>query len=161
MVKPRKMIVLYSLCSVALAGWTGAATAGEMKDTGTVTYQTTQISQSPVAGGKILAEIRRTGVVVANNPPHPFHLASQDCLGAEISDGKGVPEEGHGTCVNVDKDGDAWWFSYSNKGDDRNWSVVSGTGKYVGMTGGGTTKILAITSDGRLTIAFAATLNMK
>jgi hypothetical protein len=161
MASSKTVAALYTLSSVALGAWTTPVAAGEMKDTGTVTYQTTQLTHSPLAGGKFLTEVRRTGVVVANNPPHPFHLASQDCLGTEIGDGKGLPEEGHGTCVNVDKDGDVWWFSYSNKGDDRKWSVVSGTGKYVGMTGGGTTKILVATPDGRLTIAFAATLNMK
>ncbi len=72
-----------------------------------------------------------------------------------------MPEEDHGVCVAFDKDGDAWWLSYSNKGDDRKWMVVAGTGKYAGMTGSGTTKLLAVTPDGRMTIGWRGTMDMK
>jgi hypothetical protein len=60
-----------------------------------------------------------------------------------------------------DKDGDAWWLSYNNKGEDRSWTVVAGTGKYAGMTGSGATKLLAITPDGRMTISWSGAMKMK
>jgi hypothetical protein len=41
------------------------------------------------------------------------------------------------------------------------WTVVSGVGKYAGMTGNGATEVLMAAADGRLTLALSGTLNMK
>ncbi len=157
----KETIAIAKLLVFALAVYGGSAGAAEIKDSGTVTYHLGQAAHIPMAGGKALTEQRMSGMILANNATAPFHLSSQDCLSAGVGDPKGMPEENHGVCVAFDKDGDAWWLSYSNKGDDRKWTVVAGTGKYAGMTGSGTTKLLAVTPDGRMTIGWRGTMDMK
>jgi hypothetical protein len=161
MCKRKLKNVLTGCCLFAVAGHGSLASAAELNDSGTVTYSVSQITHIPLGGGRILTEQRMAGVVVASDSAPPFHLSSQDCLSAGIGDGKGLPDEDNGVCIAVDKDGDAWWLSYTNKGEDRKWTVVSGTGKYAGMTGSGTTKLLAITPDGRMTISWRGAMKMK
>ena len=158
---PKLKDLIVGLCLFALSNHTSLAQAGETKGSGTVTYALNQIANIPLGGNRNLTEYRMSGVVIATDATPPFHLSSQDCVGSGIGEGKGWPEEDHGACVAFDKDGDAWWLSYRNKGDDRKWTVVSGTGKYSGMMGSGTTKLLAITSDGRMVISWNGTMQMK
>ncbi len=161
MCKRKLKDLLAGFCLFAIASQVSPTSAADLSDTGTVTYSLTQITHIPLVGGKVLTEQRMAGVLVASDSAPPFHLSSQDCLSAGIGDGKGLPDEDNGVCVAVDKDGDAWWLSYVNKGEDRKWTVVSGTGKYAGMTGSGTTKLLAITPDGRMTISWRGEMKMK
>ena len=54
-----------------------------------------------------------------------------------------------------------WWLWYHNRGDDRQWGAIAGTGKYDGVTGSGVTAELAATADGRLAISWQGTLTLK
>lgn len=138
------------------------ATSAEINASGTLTFVRTQFERIPLTGGKFLNETHIKGVVLASDPSLPLHLASQDCDFAMSVDDKGVPGQGYGYCATIDKEGDLYWISLSIMGTaDSKWTVVSGTGKYAGMTGGGTTRVLMATADGRLTLALSGTLNMK
>jgi hypothetical protein len=122
----------------------------------------TQFERIPLAGGKFLNEAHLKGVLLASDPSLPLHLASQDCDFATSVDDKGVPAQGYGYCATIDKEGDVYWIWLSIMGPaDSRWTVVSGTGKYAGMTGSGRTNVLMATADGRLTLALSGTLNMK
>jgi hypothetical protein len=102
---------------------------------------------------------------ILTRPPAVSYGISRSSLAPRVKQTplrcKSTPDEDNGVCVAVDKDGDAWWLSYANKGEDRKWNVVSGTGKYAGMTGSGTTKLLATTPDGRTTISWSGAMRMK
>jgi hypothetical protein len=153
----------YFLCAGLLAACTSPAISGEIKALGTLTFVTTQFERIPLVGGKFLDEAHLKGVLSASDPSIPLHLASQDCDLATVVDAKGVPLEGYGGyCVTIDKDGDVYWIRLSGTGtSDRRWTVVSGIGKYAGMTGNGATEALRATADGRITLALSGTLSMK
>jgi len=51
----------------------------------------------------------------------------------------GKSEQAAGSWDAIDKDGDIWWLWWSDSAAGNPWGVISGTGKYEGMTGGGTT----------------------
>jgi hypothetical protein len=152
----------YFLCAGLLVACTSPATSGEIKASGTLTFVRTQFEQIPLAGGKFLSEMHLKGVLSANDPSIPLHLASEDCDLAMVVDAKGALLEGYGGyCVTIDKDGDVYWIRLSGTPNDNRWVVVSGIGKYAGMTGNGATETLMATADGRLTLALSGTLNMK
>ena len=136
---PAKSAMAIAACLAALAAGASPALSRELKGSGTVTYMVTQITRIPLAGGKVLTESHYKGVVLAADAADPFNLSSQDCSGAEVDSSDRTLSEG----------------------DDRRWSVVSGIGKYAGMTGSGTTKLLTVTADGRATISWSGTLNLK
>ena len=158
---PGKSAIAVAACVAALAAGASPAPSRELKGSGTVTYMVTQIARIPLPGGKVLTESHYKGVVLAADAADPFNLSSQDCSGAEVDSSDRTLSEEIGTCVAFDKAGDVWWLQYTNKGDDRRWSVVSGIGKYAGMTGSGTTKLLTATADGRATISWSGTVNLK
>jgi hypothetical protein len=152
------------ICAAAAVfiGCTSPATSGEIKASGTLTFVRTQFEQIPLVAGKFLSEMHLKGVLLATDPSLSLHLASQDCDLAMVVDAKGAPLEGYGGyCVTIDKDGDVYWIRLSSTATDYKWTVVSGIGKYAGMTGNGATEILMAAADGRLTLALSGTLNMK
>jgi hypothetical protein len=63
---------------------------------------------------------------------------------------EGKPVAGSGTCDVVDLEGDTWriWWAGAMGGD---FSMTSGSGKYAGISGGGTWKIQSIYLDGNRT----------
>jgi len=145
----------------ALGSLVAPATAAEIKGTGTVTYAVTVVAENNLPAGRILRQSRMKGLILADQDNMPFNLSPQDCSNAAIFDDKGTMVEAHGTCVAVDVDGDVWWLSFQGDTDGSQWTVTGGTGKYAGMTGGGSTDNLLITGDGRFAIAWDGTLQMK
>ena len=152
------------MCAAAAVfiGCPSPATSGEIKASGTLTFVRTQFEQIPLVTGKFLSEMHLKGVLLASDPSIPLHLASQNCDLAMVVHAKGAPLEGYGGyCVTIDKDGDVYWIRLSSTATDYKWTVVSGIGKYAGMTGNGATEILMAAADGRLILALSGTLNMK
>lgn len=138
-----------------------SAAAGEVTGKGTATYALTPVSSMPMADGTRHDEIRLKGVILADDAANPLHLSTHDCSGGAIADAQGMTIEAAGACTGVDRDGDVWWLWYHNKGDQRTWSVIAGTGKYDGATGSGVTRELAGMADGRLVISWQGTLTLK
>lgn len=153
----------WMMLGLALA-WLAAAPAAEAaprKVSGTVTYVPVGSDVSDLADGRSVARSAFNGIIVADDPTIPFHLAAQDCGGTTIVSADRKTTVGSGYCAALDKDGDAWWLWWRLEGDGSTWAVVDGTGKYKGMTGGGTTKTLVRLPDGRQTIRFEGTLDFK
>ena len=134
--------------------------AAEIKVSGTVTYATTLAEETKLPDGNTTVRVHQKGVIVDKDPASPLNLNGQDCDGMVIvaPDQKG-PAPGAGSCDAVDKDGDRWWLWWVEK-DGNRWGVIYGTGKFAGMTGGGTTKTILDSGD-RSTITYEGTLNMK
>lgn len=155
------MRFLCRLLALSVIFFPFSATAGELNGKGTVTFSVTPVSSTPLASNTRHDEVRLKGVILADDPANPLHLSTQDCAGGSVSDAQGMAIEAAGSCTAVDRDGDMWWLWYHNKGADRTWGVIAGTGKYSGATGSGTTAELAGTADGRLVISWQGTLNLK
>ena len=159
-------LIKTGMAGLAICGLAASAAAGEMKVSGKVVYFATPLSVLPLTGGKRLDRAHLKGMIVTDDASSVLNLNVQDCLGSSLNDHSGSetsgPEiESIGSCTASDANGDVWSLWYRNKGDERTWTVISGTGKFEGMTGGGTTKPLAATGEGRIVIAFDGVLTMK
>ena len=133
--------------------------AAEIKDTGTSTNVNTSSEETKLPDGSTMFRFHSKGILVDNSPTSPLNLNTQDCDGVVIiaPDGKSAP--GAGSCDSVDKDGDRWWMWWVEK-DGNHWGVNNGTGKFAGMTGGGTTTTILNLPD-RQTFTYEGTINMK
>ncbi len=147
--------------AVAGAMFTGMAVAAETQLTGMVVYQVTPLSSVKLANGDTLQQSHLKGVILADEPAVLLDQNRQDCTGSSVTGPDGAEIEGSGSCVASDADGDTWSLWYHNRGDERTWAVISGTGKYEGMTGEGSTKVVSATPDGRIVITFGGTLQLK
>lgn len=151
-----------AVATLALAGLlTPAAVAGETTARGTVTYIGKPLDATALGGNGVVSRVHMKGVVIADDANSPLHLSSQDCYGSTVVDGTGEPKGGAGSCDGVDRDGDVWWIWWRNAPDSRTWGFIGGTGKWQGVTGGGTTGVLAAMPDGRTTISWLGKWTMK
>jgi hypothetical protein len=153
-------IHLCVFAGIIAGGSLAQAQAAEIKVGGTVTYAYTSAEESKLPDGSTIGRVHAKGVIVDKDPKSPLNLNAQDCdgFGVITADGKGPPP-GAGSCDAVDKDGDRWAMWWVEK-DGNRWGVTYGTGKFAGMTGGGTTKAILDLPD-RQTITFEGTLTMK
>lgn len=147
------------LAAAALAALAAgpAAAAGEHVS-GTVTYISSHAHPVALAGGGRLLQVRSRGVLLDADPASPVNLSAQDCESTVVLGADKQPVMDSGSCVTVDKDGDTWTLWFLNRGDDRTWQVIGGTGKYAKMTGKGTTKVIGHAPDGREVLSYDGTL---
>jgi hypothetical protein len=134
----------------------GFATTAQAQQTGsgTATYVPAKIKKMELPDGTMLERSHLRTVVVADDPAVPFHMSTQDCLGTNILDAEGNLLTGRGYCDGVDGDGDVWWIWWNNGPTGGDWGFMGGTGKYEGITGGGTTTFEGATPDSRLVITW-------
>ena len=92
-------------------------------------------------GGQITVGIRTHANVVDEVTGEDF---SQWCVGEAGAD------TGAGYCTLVADNGDALWVSYVfTSAGSSNWTIMGGTGQYVGATGSGTASNVSQRGDGR------------
>ncbi len=75
---------------------------------------------------------------------------SQWCNYDYWPDAKGMPTHSVGHCTIFYDNGDLAFIATTGSTNDQplSWTVLGGTGKYVGATGGGTSKMTSMRSDG-------------
>ena len=135
------------------------AAAAEMSVGGSVTYTIVPTQPVKLESGTTILTLIQSGIVRADDPASPLHLSAHDCLGTLAFQEEGA--FGAGTCVARDKDGDVWWLWWTSDGrTGGTWEAMSGTGKYEGVTGSGTTTFEANFPD-RSAIAYEGTLTLK
>jgi hypothetical protein len=145
----------------AICALTAASThAAELKVSGTVVHVIVSSESQKLDDGRTILHVHDKGIVEANDSKSPLHLTSRDCSGTLILDAKGNFVDGAGHCVNFDKSGDGYWNTWTSTPDHNIWSVYHGTGKFEGMSGGGTSKSIANLPD-RYAITYEGTLTMK
>jgi hypothetical protein len=145
--------IVTALVVIALplfAASTGMAAAEH--GSGTVTYANSAPEITNLPGGGKVMHINSRGVIIADDPASPFNLSTQNCSGSLVLGADGKPMIESGFCQAIDRDGDTWSLWYENGAAGDNWKVIGGTGKYVKMTGGGTTNELFTSPDGRETV---------
>ena len=92
------------------------------------------------------------GVVHATVVSENGETLSQWCRGTFASTGDSFLG-GAGYCTLITQDGDFLWVWFTPTGaTESKWGVISGTGRYAGATGGGTTTQISASPDGRSTI---------
>ena len=100
---------------------------------------------SELEEGHIIVLVNTKGVIMTDDPSHPFNMAPIDCTGIfeEFSDGK---YKGNGYCTNTDPEGHKLISSWSESSDtaESRYEVTGGTGKFEGARGEGTYTITEV-----------------
>jgi len=143
----------------------GIATAGQagqkVTGSGQAFYAPKANATYKLADGRSVQQAASGGTMVATQPDNPLHMNTQDCDGTTVLSADGKTSKGAGYCVNVDKAGDAawiWWRSDLNGGT---WGWIDGTGKFKGVEGGGTWKVMQTSPDGKSVNSWEGTWEMK
>jgi len=140
---------------------TATTHAAELKVSGTVVHVIVSKESQKLDDGRTILHVHDKGIVETNDPKSPLNSTTRECSGTWINDAKGNFVTGGGYCDNFDKSGDAYWNSWKTApGGGNIWSVYHGTGKFEGMSGGGTSKLLIYFED-RYEITFEGTVTMK
>lgn len=97
--------------------------------------------------GNTLVRTVSHGFTWANDEDVVGGNGSMSCYASLTMNPDGMPVAGSGTCDVLDLEGDTWrlWWDGAVGG---NWGMTVGTGKYAGITGGGTWKQQARYADG-------------
>jgi hypothetical protein len=119
----------------------------------------TETSQLP--DGRTLMRTHDSSVIMGNNPGNPFHLASLDCFATYVLAADGNSGNGGGYCDGVDQGGDVWMITFGGDLGGGKWQFSGGTGKFDGITGGGSYKAAAQVPGGRSLTTWDGTWQMK
>lgn len=111
--------------------------------------------------GRSQVSVRMGGYLKTDDPEDPNDLVSQDCAATNIVGADGTLQVSGGHCAAQDPDGDMYWISFWNTLEGGEWSMVGGTGKFEGVTGGGTSTTLAAGGDGRSLIRWEGTITLR
>ena len=108
----------------------------KIEEAGTnVAVRDNQVSE--LEEGHIVVFINTKGVIMTDDPSHPFNMTPIDCMGIveEFPDGK---YKGNGYCTNTDPEGDKLFSSWSEDAAESRYELTGGTGKFEGARGEGT-----------------------
>ncbi|MFN4142447.1 hypothetical protein [Aestuariivirga sp.] len=143
-----------------LACQAATANSAEVKTDSTITYVIVSNAEQKVKDTTVYRLLAK-GIINAADPSSPFHLMSQDCFETVVIGAKGNVADGGGYCDSWDRDGDSFrnWWNFTADGSSK-WEVIHGTGKFEGLTGGGTCKPLVNFPD-RFTLGCQGTAMMK
>ncbi len=156
--KINKNILIPALISIFLSPVTFAET---LPVGGIVAYHPGAATEVALPDGRKLVHTTLSGVLIEDNPESPLHLLSQDCSGTDLIGSDGSPQQIGGACAGIDADGDLMRISYLNTPPDGAWQYTGGTGKFSGITGGGTSEVIATGPDGRFTLRYEGKIIMQ
>ena len=100
-----------------------------------------------------------------DDPNHPFAMASGECFGS--FEFRPPAASGGGNCVFTDADGDISANKFVVTGLAENgstvgtWTLVGGTGKFAGSSGGGTFQSLTDQQTGKFTNTIDGAMSLK
>jgi hypothetical protein len=124
------------------------AAAQDVSDMGHAVYVPTDLTKVELPDGTYAVEQSTQGYVLTDDRDSAFNRVAQDCTGTNIVAADGSPILASGYCSGRDTDGDMYWFSYWNGADRREWTLVGGTGKFEGISGGGTSEMVSMDAGG-------------
>jgi hypothetical protein len=142
----------------------GAALAGDEEQpktrlSGKALYTASELSRRDLPDGHVLVQQRLEGIIDTDDTWVLFDGNRQVCFGSVLLDTGGKQTAAAGHCTAWDEDGDAWWMRYLDRDNEQSWSVLTGTGKYHGMTGGGSMQPVT-RADGKIEVEWAATIQL-
>ena len=149
-----------TLVGVMAAGLSLALTAPAIAQTtggGNGFYSTVSMEEHQMQDGSVIVTVHQKGFVTGNTASNPFGTSVQDCTGSGAVGADGSPGMTYGYCAGVDRFGDAFFIWWNSDGQQGEWGLMGGTGKFAGMEASGTTRQITQWSDGRNIIAWEGT----
>jgi hypothetical protein len=113
-------LVLSALASGMLPSIVQAA---EIKVSGTVTYVTVSQEPSDVPGDRSILYSHDKGIIQTGDATSPINGAAGDCFDTIVLGADGNVAEGAGYCDAFDKDGDAYWWTWTGTEPGSTWTV--------------------------------------
>lgn len=155
------VLVSTALVGVVVAGSVAFAQAMKSKGSGRGMYAATETGSTKLANGTTVRFSHDTGFCTGNEPGNPFDGTCQDCFASEVvaADGSLIQRKGH--CIGIDRDGDTWTLWFDGAANPGTWTIIGGTGKFKGMEGGGTHQLVQKWPDGRYTISWEGSWQVK
>lgn len=137
--------ILSTFSIMAVAGlWVSVpAHAQPATTSGTAVYIPQSVETVELPDGNTLTRIRSSGYVMSDDAANPFRDSGQTCMGS------GIGERMRGYCDAIDADGDMYWIAWNNGPDSSAWHLIGGTGKFAGMSGGGTSTAYPPSAEGQ------------
>lgn len=157
-----RFLFSFAFVTVACAAPATGSFAAEMHPNGVVFYVSPATAAAPMklANGLTIVPLHQSGIIRDDDQASPLNFSAHDCGGTLAVEPDGATS-GAGTCMATDKDGDVWWLVWTSDGKTGGtWQAISGTGKYAGLSGSGTTKFVANFPD-RSAISYSGTLTLK
>ncbi|MEM7120092.1 MAG: hypothetical protein AAF563_02370 [Pseudomonadota bacterium] len=141
---------------VAAFPW-ATASADEVTVSGSATYIQRWGETITLENGGRLERLHLQAIIHDDNNS-PIDMNAQDCTGTAVYDADGAFVMNTGHCHATDLDGDTWSMWYHHTPDGNTWGIMGGTGKFAGLSGGGTTFVETIHADGRLFLTYEGTI---
>lgn len=149
--------ITYGLLSAMLLSPTAFADKGE----GQAFYEPKVLETVALADGRVISRVSLSGFVIGSNAKNPFHMVNQHCSGTSILAAGQSEPTAYGYCEGLDRDGDAFFMSWSTGPGGNTWQLLGGTGKFDGISGGGTSDTTHTWTDGKYVIDWDGTWTMK
>ena len=146
-----RIVRLLSLPALLLLTVAGPAAAGEVSGGGEAAYVTLSEERVELLGGNTLRNYRSAGFVTAK-PGNPFHDTEQNCSGTDLIGADDEIVRSAGYCEGSDVEGDVWWIWWRGDAEGGVWGLLDGSGKFAGLTGGGSMRTLKRWPNGKYTI---------
>jgi hypothetical protein len=150
----KKVLVTASALTLVASFAIVAAESGTSK--GNYANHNTVVETVELPGGGSVQVLHFKQFTFAEDPGHPIHNSSQDCVGVSRVDADGGTVSFSGSCFGSDGEGNgfAWWWRQDEAGTEScptacgSWGYFSGFGKYEGISGSGTWAGTAAYPDG-------------
>jgi hypothetical protein len=139
---------------ILLAAMAAAAPLAAAADvSGHAIYRPVSTDTTTFPDGRTMTRSVENGFVYGEGADNPFDKMTQSCFTVSMAKpGNDAPEQ-FGHCEGLDKDEDLFVLNFHND----TWTIAGGTGKFAGMKGGGTTKVVETWSDGSYLISWSGT----
>lgn len=156
----RAHYVVASLVSSLLA--LAAASAAEtIALKGRSTWSPASESTVKLADGRTVTRQVLKGTAINDNPNTPLSNASQDCMFTTVTSADGKSFSSGGYCDGLDADGDVYWAYGHATENGGKWYYIGGTGKFKGLTGGGTYRLALHWPDGKVLATWDGSAEIK
>lgn len=154
----RKALKVVTVSAFAIVVPWASAMADEVTVSGSATYIQNWGETVMLNDGGRLERIHLKTIIHDDNDDSPINMNTQDCTGTAIYDAGGAFVMNSGHCQATDLDGDHWSMWYHHTPNGNTWGVIGGTGKFAGLTGGGTTVVETAHADGRIFLTYEGTV---
>src|SRR3990172_11600948 len=152
---------IVALSVSGLLGLAGASAAGTITLKGRSVWAPVSGSSVKLADGRTVTRQGLQGTAIADDPNTPLSKVSQDCMFTTVTSADGKSFSSGGYCDGLDADGDVYWAYGHATEKGGKWYYIGGTGKFEGLTGGGTYQLALTWPDGKVMATWDASAHMK
>lgn len=128
---------------------------------GQALYEPKVLETVNLEDGTVITRTSTSGFVISSDAENPFDMVNQHCSGTNVlAPGQSEPTA-YGYCEGLDNDGDVFFISWATGPEGNTWRLLGGTGKFDGISGGGTSEVTNTWADGKYVIDWQGTWTMK